>query len=280
MERKEIHRQISAIIDKIIYLNKNLEAAKEVHNVELDLLKVYSQELRELIHKLELQKSAILEDIIDAKETTLDFGDKIRHAEAEDAESKNEDETVESKEIEKAENIQHNLADIKTEGDISEEINLGKEKEEFLKTDEVVQENKEQIVQENSADPVNPQGPIISAESFETAKDNDEENVSLNEKLKLNSFEVADKLKFGERKNLKDKIDLNERYVFIQELFEGDAEYFNKSLRKLDECNSIEQAQDYIKTSIEVKYSWEEKQKYATRFIELILNNFDEINKN
>ena len=236
MERKDIHLQISAIIDKLSYLNKNLSEEKVALNVELDLLKAYANELQDLAQLLELQKSSLQLEAIEPEHAT------------------------------------------------SEEVSPEIAKQKIQKSGEVQNENDAQIekskAEEYLPESENPAQYMISEESFNTGKNDEEENVSLNEKFKMTSFELGDKLKFGEIKNLKDKIDLNERYVFIQELFEGDAEHFNKSLRQLDECNSVEQAQDYIKSMLEKKYSWEEKQKHALRFIELVLNNFDEKNKN
>ena len=280
MKRNNIHQQISAIIDKISYLNKKLKEEQDFHTVEIDLLKSYSDELRELIKMLESTTSSAMNKAIETKlnEPTVTVKEMkdIELVEQEEMKEPIIVETKAPKKILQEQSTEENLEDEKNQQPSIEVVNNEKNIEKA--PDELPS-------QEGEADDKPPETlistkqAIISSESFKTENREEENKISLNEKFKISSIDLSEKLKHSERKNLKEKMDLNERYVFIQELFEGDAEYFNKSLRELDQCKSMEEAQEYIKTSIEEKFAWEEKQKYASKFIELVLNNF-EINNN
>ncbi len=56
--------------------------------------------------------------------------------------------------------------------------------------------------------------------------------------------------------NLKDSIGVNEKFLFINELFEGDIEAYNEAVNKLNSFNNLDEAFDYI-NQLNDSYSWD-----------------------
>ena len=70
-------------------------------------------------------------------------------------------------------------------------------------------------------------------------------------------------------------IDLNDRIAFVKHLFANSDEDYNRVLNQLITYNSFDEAQDFIEDMVKPDYnSWEGKEDYAQRFIEIIEKKF------
>ena len=86
----------------------------------------------------------------------------------------------------------------------------------------------------------------------------DSKNISLNEKL---SKGIA--------------IDLNDKIAFVKNLFANSDEDYNRVLNQLITYDSFEEAQSFIEDMVKPDYnSWEGKEDYEQRFIEIIEKKF------
>jgi len=66
-------------------------------------------------------------------------------------------------------------------------------------------------------------------------------------------------------------IGLNDRIAFINNLFDGDADAYAQTIKKIDSCASYEAALNYIFKEIKSKYhQWETKDEYEFRLIQLL----------
>ncbi len=66
-------------------------------------------------------------------------------------------------------------------------------------------------------------------------------------------------------------IGLNDRIAFIKNLFEGNADAYSQTIKKLDTCDSYEKALEYIHKEVKPKYhQWENKDEYEFRLIQLL----------
>jgi len=85
--------------------------------------------------------------------------------------------------------------------------------------------------------------------SHSTIADNfKDEKRSLNEKLSLSQTDksIADKLKKNPIKDLKVSIGINEKFKFINELFEGNLQKYDDGLAKLNSFSNYEEAYKYL----------------------------------
>ena len=89
------------------------------------------------------------------------------------------------------------------------------------------------------------------AEETKQKKKIDEERRSINEMLSQSQTTLADQ--FGEQKilDLTKEIGLNERFLLTQNLFNGDAVLFEKTIYRLNNCASKEEALAFLKTILQ-----------------------------
>lgn len=95
------------------------------------------------------------------------------------------------------------------------------------------------------------------------------EEASLNDIFKQAQKDLADQLKEKPIQSLKQEIDLNEKFWFIQELFEGDSQRFNALLELLDQETEFSAAEQKVGEFVS-RYDWQEKEKAAAKFMQLV----------
>ena len=76
------------------------------------------------------------------------------------------------------------------------------------------------------------------------------------------------------------RMDMNDRIAFINNLFDGDAEAFEASVRYIFSLTDLDVANEYIIEILKPSYNnWFEKEKYERRFSEIVLHHFIEQEK-
>ena len=108
------------------------------------------------------------------------------------------------------------------------------------------------------------------AEETKQKKKIDEEKRSVNEILSQSQTTLADQ--FGEQKilDLTKEIGLNERFLLTQNLFNGDAFLFEKTINRLNNCSSKEEALAFFKNDLAKTFDWNLKSTMVKKFIKLI----------
>jgi len=95
---------------------------------------------------------------------------------------------------------------------------------------------------------------------------------SLNEKLKTSSsVEMHKKLA---TKPLKELIDLNKKFVLLNELFKGNTEAYTAAISHIDTLNDHETAQSFISTQLITNYAWDESKQSTRMFYKLVKMKF------
>jgi hypothetical protein len=97
---------------------------------------------------------------------------------------------------------------------------------------------------------------------------------SLNDKLKENKVEVGHVLTDHPIKDLKKAIGINDRYVFINELFRGDEVMYERSLKTINGFRIFAEAEYWIERELKVKLGWEEHKETTRHFYQLIKRRF------
>lgn len=95
---------------------------------------------------------------------------------------------------------------------------------------------------------------------------------SLNDKLKSTSAnEIHKKLS---SKPLKELVDLNKKFVIVNELFNGDQEAFAATVKAIDSYTDFNSAQSFVQSSVAEKYGWDESVQSVRMFNKLIRQKF------
>lgn len=88
----------------------------------------------------------------------------------------------------------------------------------------------------------------------------------------------AEQLGNGPLENLKEAIGLNERFLFSNELFNGNMEAFNRALNELNHLESIPDAERLINEQLAVNFKWDPENEAVERFILLVKRRFATMN--
>jgi hypothetical protein len=102
-------------------------------------------------------------------------------------------------------------------------------------------------------------------------------NQSLNDALKEETVEVAEKLVDTPIEDLRKAISINDRYLFISMLFMGDENNFDRSIRTINSFNMLAEAQYWIQRELKVKMGWQDENGTVKHFYSLVRRRFARI---
>ena len=71
-------------------------------------------------------------------------------------------------------------------------------------------------------------------------------------------------------KSIADGISLNQKFVFIGRLFDGDINAYNNAIDKLDTCSNFSEAKSFMNKSLATKYNWITVAEEANDFLEVV----------
>lgn len=97
---------------------------------------------------------------------------------------------------------------------------------------------------------------------------------SLNDQLKPNNIALSDTFHKESITDLNEAIVLNDRYVFINELFRGDEVMYERSLKTINGFTTLLEAQSWIQRELKVKLGWNESSSSVTQFDQLVNRRF------
>jgi hypothetical protein len=96
----------------------------------------------------------------------------------------------------------------------------------------------------------------------------------LNEKLRANQIEVGALLNNEPIKELKKGIGINDRFLFVQELFRGDETMYERSIKTIDGFAIYPEAQFWIQRELKLKIGWNEDSATVKHFDQLVKRRF------
>lgn len=255
---------------KIQFLFDKMDAREKVLSVEMDLLKAY---LDALSKEIEQNGEELLELFPYETENTLTSSASIPV----EIEMKKSIVDVEKQEVDKNEKIvvnHQNEVEDSIDRNVSVDDTLETSEAEVIEEKEPfseVQETNETII-ELEKDQEQDNCEVESETDFDNLADEEieEEKPSIDQpeeiiteehqqlkheaivetKEEENEDDYGIGLKFKQSKPLGELIDLSEKYVFIQGLFNQDPDRFSKALRRMDEATSMDEAltilDDYV----------------------------------
>lgn len=113
----------------------------------------------------------------------------------------------------------------------------------------------------------------VDSSSTQNNADSDSQN-SLNDKLKQSKTELSDTLQETAIKDLRKGIGLNDKFLFISELFRGDDVMYERSIKTINSFAILAEAEYWIRRELKLKLGWNESNPIVKQFDHLIKRRF------
>lgn len=97
---------------------------------------------------------------------------------------------------------------------------------------------------------------------------------SFNDRLKMDKKELGSMLKESPVKDLRKAIGINDRFVFINELFRGDEDMYERSIKTINAFNILPEAEYWIQRELKTKVGWNEDSETVQHFDQLVRRRF------
>jgi hypothetical protein len=146
------------------------------------------------------------------------------------------------------------------------------------------QQNLPDLVQERTSWPIDPLTEIPTLAHQQSAREmssgreiNDvigKGGASLNDKLKANVLELSVALNDTPVRDLKKAIGVNDRYVFISQLFRGDEVMYERSIKTINSFRILPEAEYWMERELKVKLGWDENRESTRHFYQLVKRRF------
>lgn len=104
----------------------------------------------------------------------------------------------------------------------------------------------------------------------------EDSNISINDKFSTNADKptLADKLGQQPIKDLTNSIGLNQKFLFMNDLFEGENDKYKEAIETINNFSAYIEADEYINNSLKDQFSWDMKSVSTQKFINLVQRRF------
>jgi hypothetical protein len=97
---------------------------------------------------------------------------------------------------------------------------------------------------------------------------------SLNDRLKQEKTELGHVLKETPIKDLRKAIGVNDKFLFLNELFRGDEAMYERSLKTINNFHILPEAEYWINRELKVKLGWNDTNETVQHFYQLVRRRF------
>lgn len=97
---------------------------------------------------------------------------------------------------------------------------------------------------------------------------------SLNETLNENRSEISHTLTEEPVKDLRKAIGVNDRFLYINELFRGDDAMYERSIKTINNFSILAEAEYWIRRELKVKIGWSDSDPVVKQFDQLVRRRF------
>ncbi|MVT11071.1 hypothetical protein [Chitinophaga tropicalis] len=97
---------------------------------------------------------------------------------------------------------------------------------------------------------------------------------SLNDRLRQGHTELADRYSELPVKDLRSAIGINDKFQFVQELFRGDVDTYERSLKTINEFHSLQEAEYWIERELKIRQGWADDNQSVQQFYALVRKRF------
>jgi hypothetical protein len=100
--------------------------------------------------------------------------------------------------------------------------------------------------------------------------------ITINDKLKPGSHqsELGTVLKGTPVKELRKAIGVNDRFVFISELFRGDEPMYERSIKTINNFRILAEAEYWMERELKIKLGWDDSREIVQHFYQLVRRRF------
>lgn len=97
---------------------------------------------------------------------------------------------------------------------------------------------------------------------------------SLNDRLKQDKTELANVLKDTPIKDLRKGIGINDKFLFVNELFRGDEAMYERSIKTINNFHILPEAEYWINRELKFKLGWDDRKDTVQHFYHLVRRRF------
>ena len=98
---------------------------------------------------------------------------------------------------------------------------------------------------------------------------------TLNDRLAVKSAPTVADNQMGKKiESLKDSISINQRFGFINELFNGENLQYYNAIKTLDEFKDADSAKEFVLKDLSSRYDWSKKEEHVNKMLRLIERKF------
>ena len=101
-----------------------------------------------------------------------------------------------------------------------------------------------------------------------------DQHESLNDRLKENRTEVMHAIKDTPIRDLRKAIGINDRFVFINELFRGDEPMYERSIKTINSFGIYAEAEYWMNRELKIKIGWDDTRETVKHFYQLVKRRF------
>jgi hypothetical protein len=123
-------------------------------------------------------------------------------------------------------------------------------------------------------DPLNEIPTMSQQRVFKEVNESVSQQESLNDKLKEDKTEVMHALKDSPIRDLRKAIGINDRFVFINELFRNDEAMYERCIKTINSFNIYPEADYWMNRELMVKLGWDENLESVKHFYQLVRRRF------
>lgn len=123
-------------------------------------------------------------------------------------------------------------------------------------------------------DPMQDIPTLSQQQNFREVNESVAQHESLNDRLKENKTELMHVLKDTPIRDLRKAIGINDRFVFINELFRGDESMYERCIKTINSFNIYAEAEYWMNRELMVKLGWDETRDSVVHFYHLVKRRF------
>jgi hypothetical protein len=116
--------------------------------------------------------------------------------------------------------------------------------------------------------------PTLSQQAPKKAEPADAPQESINDKLRQGKTELMEVLKETPVKDLRKAIGINDRFLFINDLFRGDETMYERSIKTINNFSIYPEAEYWITRELKVKLGWPADNPSVDHFVQLVKRRF------
>ncbi len=254
-------------MDRVVTLSNKIQE-QLAQQASIDQLLVTVQMLQsELMHKKQMQPKPDMASAVSIQIAPIDNTDPYQEEPLQEPEEK----TVELLQVDETE-VEAELEEIKRNAEAKN--NMAVQNKPALLFDPV--EDIPTLLHQQGSAATNPRA-ATEATAKPAAEIHDlisrEQSSSLNERLKQSKIELGESLE-APIKDLKKAIGVNDRYLFINELFRGDEVMYERSIKTINSFSIFPEAEYWIKRELKLKLGWDDKNDVVRQFDQLVRRRF------